>query len=451
MEPDSERATLSVAKTPENFAASLLRIASLVGSRAGGTALMFLFTILLLRVASQDEFGLTMSGMAYMVLASVALTLNVEAGAIRYMIGYKSRSETGRLAGFAAFNMRLFVALSVLLAAALAFAIAFNLLDVNNSADRVLIIALLAAPLPSYINLLTAQATAMNAVVRGVVPLAFGHPTALCVLLVAYVLSGQTISAEGLMLLTAVAFAITAAAQRILLRRVIPMIHASTADMDQWRDWIRTGLFLAPQVAHNNYLKQIAIAASGLTLSASQTAVFALSMSLLALMHFAMKAVDIAYSPSLSDAIQAGDSVVVRMQLRRMARIKTTGFVLGAALLFLLIDWFLGLFGQDYDAARAPALALLLLPATEVLFGPTGLILNVSNNARSVFMSSLLGALCLLAATALGGLWFGAAGAAWGCGLGCLATRWLQREFCLRFVGVDPFLFSLFNGRNGLR
>lgn len=443
MAHDSKRAATEIDNAPQSILNSLTRIASLFGSRVGGTVLMFAYTVLLLRLTSQEVFGLTMTGMAWLVLAAMIVTLNVDAGAIRFMVDYRSRCETDKLAGFVRFNIWILFAMSVGVSALVGLCVATGFVDLQREMDQVMVIGLLGAFAPAYVKILTAQTTALNAVVRAALPSSLGYPICLCILLGIYVASGLAISASGLMLMTVAAFGLTAALQYILIHRELDLIRGHKARLTDWREWLQTGLFLTPQVALNNNLKQIVTAAAGLALVATQIAELALALSVIALLHFATKAVDIAFSPSLSRAIQTGDDKDALHQLRRVSAIKFIGFVVGAVLLYLLIGWFLALFGEEYRSARIPALILLLLPATEVVFGPTGLVLNVTANNTALFWSTLVGSAVLIGATIAGGILAGTTGAALGCGLSYLVTRYVQREICVRSAGFDPSLLCL--------
>ena len=424
----------------DSLIGSLVRIVALFGSRLGGTFLMFVFTVILLRVSDQDTFGHSMTGIAYLSIASLLLTLNMDAGAIRFIVAYKQEDSAAKLSGFIRFNMRILGLTTGLLYGFIAlFAAYYGALD---TAVLTLVIGLLAAPIASYIKIAGSQAIAIGLVVRGALPIALGQPFFMCLLLVGYVVSGWVITSEGVMVVAVLAFAFTMILQKAITHKTLAPLSKPSGDFSTKREWLQAGLLLLPQTALNRSLKQIVIAAASVTLVAAQVANFALAISVISLLHFAMKSVDIAYSPSVSKSIQTHDMHGTTHMLRQMAIIRLVGFTLGSLMFFGMLGWFLSFFGEEYLSARGPILILLLLPLAEVIFGPTGLILNVGNKGRLLFGSTLVGAVVLVAATIIGGHFAGASGAAWGCGLSYMLTKALQLFICVRSVGIDPSLLG---------
>ncbi|MCR9127553.1 MAG: hypothetical protein NXH82_15725 [Rhodobacteraceae bacterium] len=434
-------------RSPENGprGRSALRIAALLGARVGGNALTFLYTLVLLRIATPEAAGMVMGGLSAIMLLAFALTLNVEAAAIRFVVGYVRANEKAAVRGFMRINLGILLALGGL---ALAAGIGLRALGIalpDGPWSGVAVAVLIGAPLAAYSKILTAQAVALDSVLRGTLPTMLGLPVLLSALLPAWAWLGLPLTADRLIWVIVTAFAVTAAVQHLLVRG--PRRRASAAagaDTTEWWAWVRGGLLLSPNTVLNNALKHLIVAAAGLTLAPAGIAQLTLALSVIGLLHFAMKSVDITYSPAISRSLQARDLTAVRGHLRRAALFKLAGTIMGAALLYLFGGRILALFGAGYSSAFVPMLVLVVLPASDALFGPSGLILNVSGGAAVVAWSACAGVAGIVTGTLTGGMIAGAPGAAVGCGLGYLGFKALQWMLVLRRQGIDTSLRAAF-------
>jgi O-antigen/teichoic acid export membrane protein len=424
-------------------------VASLVSGRAAGNLLTLVYTLLLARIAAPADFGLVMTGFAWAMLASIVLALNVESGAIKYLVRYRQTDQLGPTAGFLRFNLAVNLLMTALLALVCAALWAFGLVEATDPAVQVYALALVAAPVVALTRVYGRHATALDQVLRGALPVMFLRPAVICLGLAAVWLAGASPGPVALMLLMLAAFAVTALVQAFLLRRTFRFARAARPDYGEARLWLATGAAMAPLLLMRDNLKHVVVAAAGLTLAPTEVGHLALAFSIMSLVLFSVKAVDMALSPQLSQALQAGQMLRTRQVLNTAARLKLLVLVLGSIGAALFGRYGLGLFGPAYAEALPPLLLLLLIPAADTMFGAAQIVLNVTGRQSAVFWSAGISAALLVMAVAAGGWLGGAEGAAIGAGISYLVQQMLLWALCRWTAGVETSLASLWAAEPG--
>lgn len=421
----------------------LRRALSLVGARVAGNLLTLGYTLILARLASPADFGIVMVGFSWAMLMSVGLALNVESGSIRYLVQYRETDRLGLMAGFLRFNRLLIIGLSGVAAVIAVGLWATGVLDAGAQHVQVLGIALLTAPIAALTRVYARHATALGQVLRGGLPIMLVRPGVIFLLLTLVWLAGATPGPVILMLLLLAAFTITALVQAALLRKTFAFAGGAHPEYGDKRKWLVTGGMMAPLLLLSDNLKHVVVASAGLVLAPAEAGYLALAMSIMAIVNFAMKAVDISLSPQLSQALQGGGPERVVRLMKSGSMIKLAGLIVGILLIGTLGAQALALFGSEYRAAHLPAMILLLVPTADALFGPAQIVLNITGRQSSIFWIAGISSGVLVAATVLGGWLAGAEGAAIGAGLAYLVQQALLRHTSLRSAQVETSIACL--------
>ncbi|MGH1421201.1 MAG: lipopolysaccharide biosynthesis protein [Hyphomonas sp.] len=416
---------------------------SLVGGRVGGNLLTLGYTLLLARIATPMEFGLVMTGFAWAMLLSIGLALNVESGSIKYLVQYHKTDRSGLAAGFIRFNRTTIVVLSGVSALLMGGAWWFGLLDQSGQTTQVLVLAIVAAPVVALTRVYGRHATALGQVLRGGLPIMLVRPAVICALLTAVWLSGRTPGPTLLMLLMLVAFVMTALVQAFLLRKTFAFTRSAAPDYGEAGKWLYTGAMMAPLLVLRDNLKHIVVVSAGLVLNPAEVGYVALAMSVMSLIYFSMKAIDISLSPQLSHALQNHSFERVTQLIKNSAKLKLGALVLGVAIVTLLGKWGLSLFGAAYTAAFYPLLILMLVPAADALFGPAQVVLNVTGRQFAVFWVAGISSVVLVGAIVLGGWLYGASGAVLGAGLSYMLQQALLRQVSAQDAKVETSVKTL--------
>ncbi|MBT8155918.1 oligosaccharide flippase family protein [Epibacterium ulvae] len=416
---------------------------SLLGARVAGNLLTLGYTLILSRLATPAEFGLVMSGFSWAMLLSIGFALNVESGSIRFLVKYREDEQNAHAAGFVRFNRIIITSVSVLLALGLAAVLATGLADWSSQGVQIFLLACLAAPVVAVTRVYARHATALGQVLRGGVPIMFARPAVIFVLVGAVWLLGLEPSAVQLLALILVGFVATALLQYWLLRDTFAFLKDAPRDFSDKFKWIETGVMMAPLLVIRDNLKHVIVASAGLALAAEDVGLVALALSIMSLLYFAVKAVDISLSPQLSSACQGGNKPRVAQLIKVAAKLKVAVVAMGIVALAAAGGWILGLFGDDYIAAWAPLMAVMLIPAADAIWGPAQIVLNVSGQQRKIFAVAGLSAAILVGATAAGGWLAGAVGASAGAGLSYMMQQGILCLIANRVVGVQTSILGL--------
>ena len=271
---------LSDLVSPE-FRSLIGRAAVLVGTRFGGSLLTLVYTVLVARIATPEDFGLAMLGLSAALVASIPISLNIEGGSIRYLVAYRQSGASAKARGFLRFNLWVLLGLSGLLVLAAAAAWGAGLLGAATARDRVVLLVALAAPILAVTRVYGRHATALDAVLRGSVPRMLIRPSVFCLVLGVIWASDRTIAADTVMALFLVSAVLTALLQAWLLRGVFTFAPDGRADISDWRAWVGTGLMIAPLLLMRENLKNVIVVAAGLVLTTAEVGHLALALSVL--------------------------------------------------------------------------------------------------------------------------------------------------------------------------
>lgn len=423
----------------------------LIGARIGANLLALVWTVLLVRLLDADGAGLALQAVSVAQIASILVTLNVESGAMRAIVPARAEGRMDRAAAFIRFNRRIMLAsvpalgLAVLLAWAAGVAPGWPP-------------ALLGAMLPAVVLVALARlsarhATALGVMRKGLLPRLLTGPVVLTAVLGLAWLEGWPLAPSHVVMLFALSEGLTVLIQNWLLRGDFAFLRDAppppAAAPPEPRRWIALGLWLSPGLVMAEYRKAILIATAGLVLSDAETGMFAVAFSIINILNFGVNAVDIAFSPRIAAAM-AGQAPRLRDRLlASSAAIKLAGLGLGSLLVLALGPTALGWFGSGFQAAWPALMALLLVPAGSVLFGPGSVLLSSGGQGRADFAANLVAAAACVAAICVLGARLGMTGAALGAGLAHLAGQAAGAWLCARRLGIDPTLLVLRRLRGG--
>ncbi len=425
--------------------------AVLLGGRLLGAALTFGYTIILARIADPAAFGLVMSGFAAAVLLSSLISLNFEAGSIRFLVQYRKEKDVAREIGFLRMSWITVIAATGVLFALGAIGWAIGAFDLSETNGQVGALALAAAPWLAVTRLYARHGTAIGHVLRGGLPVNLFQPGLVFLLLALVWASGYAIGSVGLMQQFLGAIVVTAGLQFLLLNKAlrapVKAFESVRANFDAWRIWFKTAGYMAPLHVMRNNLKHVAVLSAGLTVSSEGVAPLAIALSFMALFLFAVKAVDLAMSPRISRALQAQDHTEATSLLASAALAKAAICVLGFVVLVLVGDVVIRIFGEAYSSAFVPLLILTAIPASEAIWGPAQLVLNVSGRQNIVARLAMVSGFFVVVAIAVGGLWGDATGASAGLAFGYCLQQALLHRMSRREVGIETSILSAWSPR----
>lgn len=435
---------MSSAQAPHRrreHAAGLIDSMLLIVTRIGANLLTLCWTLLLVRLLQPEASGMALQAISVAQILSILVTLNVESGSVRVIVPAREHGRMQEAAGFIRFNRRMMLVTLPILAALAGLGLLAGLQPAQPPAA--LAAMALAVVLVAMARLSARHATALGVMRKGLLPRLLTGPIVLTLGLGLAAWAGVPMQPWHVLLLYALSEGLTVVIQNSLLRKDFAFLHSVAAPMGAWRDWTRMGLWLSPGLVMTEYRKAILIAAAGLTLTGTQTSLFAVAFSIINFINFGVAAVDVAFSPRIAQAMAAGQDLRRDRLLATSSAIKLAGWLLGVGLVLGFGHLALGWFGPQFQAAQPALLILLLVPAIQILFGPASVLLSSRGQGRADFTGNLIGALACIAAVAGLGAVSGVTGAAFGAVLGQLVQQSVMMRQCRRKLNIDPSLASL--------
>jgi|GEM_PF-5380066 len=422
----------------------------LVASRLVGTSASFLFSLLLARTLTSAEVGSVMTVISYAFLASILATMNIESGAIRYVAEAKANDRGGAVEGFVFFGRALLLAISPLVV--IGFLLGSEMIVGATTPQPVMVFLMaLSIPIMGWLRFSNAYASALGFPLRGSIPRTGLQPIVLlCVYAGIVFLASQAgvVTAAASFLF---AFTVTALVQFIALRPVLNVgqsaVAATKRDMSKWRDWISTGLYMAPILLLQENLQYTVIIAASITLGEHDIALFAISLRFVAIIRFAILSVNLAASPKIASAIARGAIEERDTALRHAAILKTVPALVLAGGVIVFAAPILSIFGKEYTEGAAALRWFTLIPLASALLGPNQMLLNVAGMRVSLLLSSFCAVAILFIAIPLAGSIYGVNGAAAATGIVYAIWEAALYSIARLKVGADASVLSIFSRR----
>ncbi len=386
--------------------------AFLVVGRAGGALASLAATLVMARLMDPADVGFVLAVIASAFLASVISTLNLESGSIRFLVAAREARRPAEARGF------IFFGRAVLLCAAPAVVAIFVAVNAPHPRTlppdylRAIGFAAATIPLMGWLRLNGAHGTALGAVRRSSAPRTALQPLVFFALLAGAAAGLDRTGPDVVLAAFFAAAAATALAQAYLLRAAFREVCGAARIHHQWSDWALNGLFLTPILLMQEYMQYVVTLAASLGLNARDTAYLGVALRFVALIRFAVMAVNMAASPRISAAMARGDAGERDRHLHATAMVKIAPVLLAVSAVWLFSGDLLALFGAPYRAACEALLWFTLIPLASALLGPNALLLNVGGMRRTLFVYASLAVAALFALVPLAGAKSGLEGAA---------------------------------------
>lgn len=418
----------------------------LLAGRVAGAGANLAFAVLLARSVSVPEVGAVFAAISTAFLTSIILTMNIESGSIRFLVAARHAGDEETVNGFIAFGRRLLFCLTAPVGAAYAAIASLNPGPLSLSA---ILFAAISIPAIAWMRLAGSHATALGKPARGSLPRTALQPLLLIIIFLAALALGAPASGELALLSFLASFAATAIVQFLLLHRYLKPLPTTGRRLDEWRNWIANGFYMAPNILLQDYLQHSILIAAAFALGAEDIAILGLSLRCISLIRFGVLSINIAASPMIARAIAEENHGHRDSCFRNAALLKAPPAFLALAGAVLFGGPILSLFGAQY-AREASILAwLALIPLASALLGPNYMLLNISGARRELFATSLAALAVLFAATPALGAVAGPVGAAT-----AAASVFAAWEFALYLIarlklGMDASILSVFSTRQG--
>ena len=397
------------------FSAIAQDSALLVLTRVLGMLSGLVLMIMLARMLAPTEFGAVAVAFSIALIGGLLTTLNIGAGALRFMTGYAVRGDKASAAAYLKCGDTLVIRSALFIWIALALAIvADHTWDWFPSLPLHLAAGAAAAPLFGWLRVRAANVTASGSVVRAFVPNAVIRPLLMLSMVSgAYAfygnLDGTTVLASYLL-----AALVVCIIQYPLFRKHLPLasIAPITVERQVRRQWVRVGIDLLIPTLFLDLSVDTIIIISSLALGSEQTAILAIVLRIQAIILFGVTSINMVVGPRIAKAHNSGERQLVNHLLRVSAHLKLWPSVLILGFLAFFGESVLAIFGSEYESEILPLVILSVRPIVMAVFGPVVLFVTILGLQREANRIFLLAIVLLVLLILIFGYFFDVAGVA---------------------------------------
>lgn len=416
--------------------------------RVGGAALAYLSQILLARWMGAHEYGIYSVAWTWVVILGAMACGGFSSSPSRFIPQYHQAGDMDRLRGFLATSRLIALGMATMIAI-VGVALIIVLRDtIEPYYILPMAFAFFAIPLFAFGSVQDGIARTYDWPMLAMQPTYIWRPTAILILLAAFMLAGEPVNA-----LTAAAAAVAATWSVALYQfirlngRLAAKVAAGPKQTDL-RPWLAISL---PMLMVEGFLQLITSADVIMVSfwhSPEEVAVYFAASKTLALVHFVYFAVRAASAHRFSGFIHAGDQSGLTAYVRQ-ATLWTFWPSLAAGLgLLVIAPLLLRLFGSEFTSGY-PLIAILMIGVlARAAVGPADALLSMSGHQR---LCALIYASTFVVNVALNLVlipWLGLAGAALATSLAILFEATCLAIAALRTLNVHTFILPiLLSGR----
>lgn len=369
----------------------------------------------LARTLEPADFGSVAVAFSIALIGGLFTTLNIGAGAVRFMTEYLDRRDTASAAAYLSCSNSLVIKSALVIWPVLGVVTLFgNIWDWFPAIPFHIVLGAATAPLFGWVRVGAANVAAIGRVARAFTPNTLIRPLLmLSGVLIAYSLSGGLDDTIVLSVYFFTALAVCAI-QYPIFRKHLPNVPVppNAVEKHQRRQWIRVGIHLLIPTLFLDLSVDTIIIVSSLVLDSKQTATLAIVLRIQAVILFGVTSINMVVGPRVSRAHYSGDAKSVNQLLQIAGHLKLWPSITILGLLTFSGESVLGMFGSEYQSNLLPLLVLSVNPIIMSIAGPVVLlttILGLQREANRVFQLAIL--LLLLLVPLLGHL-YGVAGVA---------------------------------------
>ncbi len=397
-----------------------------------GASLMYLSRVFLARWMGAAEYGSFVYAIAWMTLISVICMLGTQRAVLRFLPELSSEGDWGRVAGVIRGMRR--VALGVAISVAGITASVFLGLAAGDLwvASSALLTGVLIIPLLAQSELHAAIARAMSKIVLSQFPIRVLRPVLVIAFCFLWWTATGTLDGADAIRATVAALLVIVVTQRVWLRAVLPQEAIRARPVYEMRAWMRVSIALAAVVLFEAVLDHTDVIMLGSLVGNREAGIYHAAVRTVNLMGAPLLAVLTVATPQFASLRAKGDQSGLQALVFKLAHWSFWPGVLGVFVIGAFADTILGLFGQEFRAARSEFLLLMLGQLIHLGIAPALALMNVSGLHRESARVLGFGALINVSLNALLIPAFGIAGAA----MASVATTLIWQLWLYRIVRV---------------
>ncbi|MEE9493925.1 MAG: hypothetical protein V3W04_11170 [Gammaproteobacteria bacterium] len=366
----------------------------LVIIRVGGLVCGFLLMLLLARSMETEAVGQIITGMSVVMLLSILATLNFDAGGLRFLSEYVVREDEKKAASYMLFGFKILFTVGGLITL---LSLIVYFLPVNHEKQILppyIFYALLSIMVFGWMRLSSSYMHAKGHVIVAQIPRSFLRQAVLLSVVAALVYVKYPLDSELVMRLFYLTLIIVAIYQYTLFRSDISVAgKIIVPDNSDSKQWLEMGFYTLTPVLFLEFSIDMIILLSTTVISQADIAVMAVVMRVAGFLQFGVTAINMAVGPKIASALHKDEHDTVNHLLKISGLLKLLLVFIGLLAFYLLGEWLLSVFGEQYAAGFSALMVFACLPLVITIFGPGVLfltVLDLKKYLNPVFIISLL-------------------------------------------------------------
>lgn len=351
---------------------------------SAGVALAFLAQMVLTRFLGAASYGEYYFVLAWVMVLLVFAKSGADNALLRFVPAYIARDEWGLARGFVHWSLRRILITSAVSVAALVSMVA--LLGDSLAADAATFyIGAAIVPVLAYVYLRIALLKSLKHVVLALLPDSVLAPVVL--ILVVMVLSfsdGVELTATHAMWATFAAFACSAFAGFVLLRRRLPGRMKRAAVQSRATEWSLSSRSMLLITGAHMLLNNTDAIMLGFLSDSVAVGVYAVAAKCSILVFFPLIIANVTIGPLIPFFHATSDHAQLQSALDRSMQLVSYASLAAFAVLVLAGHQLLGLFGDGFDAGYAALIILSVGGLCNALSGPVANLLSLTGSERLV-------------------------------------------------------------------
>ncbi|MEE9388242.1 MAG: oligosaccharide flippase family protein [Paracoccaceae bacterium] len=370
----------------------------IVATRIVGALGTLLYTVLMARMLTPQEFGIAWTLWSVAFIVSYLSTLNIGAVAIQEVVRARATGNDSTAAGFIIISRRVLCIATLPALVGFVGFIWWQYPAVLSAHPLAVYLAAATIPILGWNATNAAQATALDQVLRSHIPDMLLRPLGFVIILGAIWATGAPLDLEAVIGVYLGMAVLIAFVQYRLIRRFFTFMATAKPDISDWKRWVSAGLLLAPNRLLMDRLKDVLLLISAVPLGVIGVAKMAVALSIISFLSFAISAVETAFAPKTARNLirNLADGVAPLKMERATHFIAISGALkmamvgAGAIGLWLFLPLLISLYGPEYSVSAAMVWWFLLIPLSSAFFGNTTLVMQIFNERIAFFITSIL-------------------------------------------------------------
>ncbi len=413
--------------------------------QGGFAGLSFILATVFARLLGPDGYGAYANAIAWTNVLGTFASFGFGALLVRDVAILQSQSRWGDLKGFLKYSIGFVVVFSLILMLVqiIGAQMFFNSPE-KEIMRQALWIGVFLIPLSALTIVIRSALRGLEQVTRSMLPDLILRPISILVVVLFWgYLFPDSVNVFSVLLISVVVTLLTVVLSSVWFRLFLPVEVQKVMPTYQIRLWLKAAFPMLLYSGLQIFISQTSTLALGVKGSSQDVGLFSVAFRLSNLLTFFLGAVHIAMAPLMARLYANGES-------RRLQRILTLAVqasffltLLFSVFLILFSDSALAIFGIEFTQARVALIILVLANLVDAASGNPSLLLSMTGYEQTVAI--IFSGIAIFNLALNFGLIpeYGFVGASWASLISLFVSRCVLTIYALKFVGINPTIFSL--------